>query len=603
MNGFGIRAHWFALAVALSSLAARASPPLLDGAVIYSDMDKDSTGKKITDPDDRKAASMWIKQYVAKRPTLRSGVLQGIKANHAQITKAVEAAASAAETAVKKHKADGFVAFFISHGGASSSTSRTDSAEGLIELNGWGSVSLVGRNSDLSKKDPGAIEIFHANQHKQKGPKEMIKPSEEEGLKFYLGLGKVLKAHHIDTVVFLACDAGRGQDFLQKIADDWDVLVVMPKTKLAVQVRAKKRVRAYILGDHDGEGSNVPLAEENIVFGKFTEHWGHAFPTAWDASRKHLPPGFEDGASVGPHGGSTSILPTPDCSSTNLECRQAVGLYCKMNPSPHCGQSSNGPGEHNGPEHKPVEHQLPNQKMPAVKPKPPVVVRKDIKSSCNLSEDRSTMYFWSYNPRKEPGRYSLRCQNGFKDEMKVTAPEYAQDGDPQPGHYRADGWFYHGSVTSGPGLAATACSTEFVGTNVRGGSPYATCAGLDQPKPATFRECAVAGAASKLGQDLTGSFGTARYSGMFAVRVWNECGKGSVTWQAAVHGQSPVMSGSGTASGDIIAWTPEGSGEHLFAIVESVSGDQLTVIQGAQAGGQVARETVSARQVWHYTAD
>ena len=585
------------LVLGLWSHRAGASDPVpsryLDGTILYSDMDKDFEGKRLPHKEDREAARKWSKQYVDKNKKHRSAVFQAIGATHAQINKAVEAAARAAEKT-----GDKFVAFFISHGGAAESTSRFDPLDGLIELNGNGTVSLRGMNNN--KEKAGSINIFHDKPMKVgTATHNYPEAGEKEGIAFYLGLGKILKKHKIDTVIFLACDAGRASRFLQKIADDWDVLVVVPDTRLAVQVRPKGRVRVYIEKDHEGSGSNVAAAEENIVFGRFDSHWGHAFPAAWDESRKKVPAsGFSDSMSQGVPGGSILHQPTPDCGA-NRECKEAVSTYCKMDPRPSCGQPSHHPTERP----TPIEnHQQPNQKMPTVQPKP-VVVRKDIQASCNLSEDRSTMYFWSFNPRKEPGRYSLRCQNGFKDEMKVTAPEYAKDGDPQPGHYRSDGWFYHGSVTSGAGLAATACSTEFIGNNVRGGSPYAKCAGLDQPKPATFRECAVAGAASKLGQDLSGDFGTARYSGMFAVRVWNECGKSSVSWQAAVRGQSPVMSGAGSASGDIIAWTPQGSSEHLFAIVESVAGDQLTVIQGAQAGGQVARETVSARQVWHYVAE
>lgn len=42
---------------------------------------------------------------------------------------------------------------------------------------------------------------------------------------------------------------------------------------------------------------------------------------------------------------------------------------------------------------------------------------------------------------------------------------------------------------------------------------------------------------------------------------------------------------------------------HLFGIVESVAGNELTVIQGAHALGKVARVQVSASEVWHYSAD
>jgi hypothetical protein len=52
--------------------------------------------------------------------------------------------------------------------------------------------------------------------------------------------------------------------------------------------------------------------------------------------------------------------------------------------------------------------------------------------------------------------------------------------------------------------------------------------------------------------------------------------KTSVTWNAGVRGEAPVEGAAGAASGEIVAWTSS-SNEHLFAIVERVDGDELTV--------------------------
>jgi hypothetical protein len=331
-------------------------------------------------------------------------------------------------------------------------------------------------------------------------------------------------------------------------------------------VRENKRVRTFIKTDKEGDSSNVAAAEEAIVFGDFDGNWAFAFPTSWDNSKKKLP--FTTSSARLAH-----ISKTPHCDARNAECKQAMTTFCKIDPRA-CG---NAP--------------------------PPTPARHDIHSSCNIATDGHAAHFWSFNPRKERGHFTIHCQNGFKDEMPVEAGEFDNGGAAQPGHYRKDGWFYHGWVTQGPGLQVTSCSTDFVGTNgARVAGAAAACARAAQPPPPSFRACAAAGAAARIGQDLSGSFHTGRYSGMFVVRVWNECGKTSVTWNAGVHGEAPVEGAAGAASGDIVAWTSS-SNEHLFAIVERVDGDELTVIQGAHQAGRVARETLTAHRVWHYRAE
>lgn len=187
---------------------------------------------------------------------------------------------------------------------------------------------------------------------------------------------------------------------VQKIADDWNVLVIVPSEELAVQVRARGRVRAFINGEAEESGSNIPSAEEELVFGDFNRNWGVAFPAAWDAGRKHLPPGLVQAA---------SLHRAPRCDVRDNACKQGVATFCKIDPKECRGTA------------------------------PPPTARHDIQASCNIEADGSKAHFWSFNPRRERGHFIIHCQNGFKDEMDVAGGEFARTAAADPGHYRSDG--------------------------------------------------------------------------------------------------------------------------------------------------------------------
>lgn len=78
----------------------------------------------------------------------------------------------------------------------------------------------------------------------------------------YMVIGNFLQSGHV--VIFLTCNVGNAKDLIDKIADDWGVCVIAPKTKIDIWQDNNGKIRVYIHGDAPGQGSNTARARTEL---------------------------------------------------------------------------------------------------------------------------------------------------------------------------------------------------------------------------------------------------------------------------------------------------------------------------------------------------
>lgn len=113
---------------------------------------------------------------------------------------------------------------------------------------------------------------------------------------------------------------------------------------------------------------------------------------------------------------------------------------------------------------------------------PPIL--RSVSASCNFNPNTGNTHFWSFNASKDAGEYTLTCDNGFTDTMRVQAGDFQPGAEPQPGHYRSDGWFYHGWSGSPQAQAVGSCRTVFSAGRVHGQSGSIACVSGTTEAPA-----------------------------------------------------------------------------------------------------------------------
>ena len=334
-------AGWVLGASAVVASASRAdspgSPKYLNSTIVHTTLTHKSDGSPMTDAGERKAAKTWSTSYVVAggkdNDATRAAVeLANTKASPAEFLATIEKAAKLA-----KGRGDGTVTLFLAHGGALGGGGIEEPAfNGTVELNGAGTMSLVGRETNVVSGDGvRRINIFNINYKRPKrtdgSPNATVELSSamEEDLKFYLDIGKKLTANGVRSLVILNCDAGKASQFIQKMADDWGVLVAVPRRSVAVQVKSPTRVRVFYVDLEQSKDdpkvftqvhpdSDLPETEENIVF-NFARNWAAAWPKAW-----------------GPAGGAGPKCATIASAGDKAACLAAKPAWCKMSGGPDC---------------------------------------------------------------------------------------------------------------------------------------------------------------------------------------------------------------------------------------------------------------------------
>jgi hypothetical protein len=83
--------------------------------------------------------------------------------------------------------------------------------------------------------------------------------------KKFVKIGDALRSNNIKQVIFLSCNVGKGQAFLNKLGTQWGVKVTGYKHRLAVGKDSQGIYRVYFLKDkRDGQGSNTERARSEL---------------------------------------------------------------------------------------------------------------------------------------------------------------------------------------------------------------------------------------------------------------------------------------------------------------------------------------------------
>ena len=81
----------------------------------------------------------------------------------------------------------------------------------------------------------------------------------------FVKIGNSLRSNKINQVVFLSCNVGRGQAFLNKFGKQWGVKVTGYKHRLAIGKDSQGKYRVYFLKDpKEGQGSNTERARSEL---------------------------------------------------------------------------------------------------------------------------------------------------------------------------------------------------------------------------------------------------------------------------------------------------------------------------------------------------
>jgi hypothetical protein len=166
----------------------------------------------------------------------------------------------------------GILVFNVGHG------SVTDSGEdGWVDLSPNGSFKLGSRNIDESTV---YVKVFYDEERPK--PYKSDKKNDEDNnpnsdrLKRwakYNELAEIIKKAKLGKVIFLTCRVGKATDFLTKIATDFGTDVEAYKFKVQLTPQSHKppvgndRMRIHLQSDTDGNNTNIPENEENLMIG------------------------------------------------------------------------------------------------------------------------------------------------------------------------------------------------------------------------------------------------------------------------------------------------------------------------------------------------
>jgi hypothetical protein len=77
----------------------------------------------------------------------------------------------------------------------------------------------------------------------------------------YEAIGAAMAKPKLKRIVLLSCAVGSATKFIDQLARDWGVQVAAYRQRVAFEDDDKNKVRAHLLTDTDGVGTNIPRAE------------------------------------------------------------------------------------------------------------------------------------------------------------------------------------------------------------------------------------------------------------------------------------------------------------------------------------------------------
>jgi hypothetical protein len=205
-------------------------------------------------------ADKWANQYINKQPLQRKSVIMPANPNSQQVLQSYRAAAASAGNG-------GVVIVNVGHGGISPQTNMP--TDGLMDLAPKKKFRLGGLNIanstvnvfyDISVVASAVPQIEFDRQN----PGNTAAQQRLANWQVYKEIGNALRSAGVYKVVMLTCRVGNATDFIKKVANDWGVVVEAYKDLVALQTEPNNSIRIYLASDSNGQGTNVPLGEEEL---------------------------------------------------------------------------------------------------------------------------------------------------------------------------------------------------------------------------------------------------------------------------------------------------------------------------------------------------
>jgi hypothetical protein len=80
----------------------------------------------------------------------------------------------------------------------------------------------------------------------------------------YDRIGEILRRYRVSNVVFLTCRIGNSEDFLNRVAADWQVSITAYRRRVAANSDQQRQFRVYLHPDAEGQGTNTERARHEL---------------------------------------------------------------------------------------------------------------------------------------------------------------------------------------------------------------------------------------------------------------------------------------------------------------------------------------------------
>jgi hypothetical protein len=173
------------------------------------------------------------------------------------------------KAAAQKAHGGGEVVFAVGHGGLATGGSTVDfvdlaPSKKMRIVDGGGADAFVDPWYDWVKPNPGLVAQSDKTFDEKEAKAGNGKSPKLQRWDQYKAIGQAMRSGDVKRVWFLTCRIGQSPNFIKKIANDWGVDVRAYTRFVWFNKESPTRGRAWLDGDADGQGTNVPEAAERL---------------------------------------------------------------------------------------------------------------------------------------------------------------------------------------------------------------------------------------------------------------------------------------------------------------------------------------------------